>query len=117
MISLPPWNRMPLTVHWFSDKVRFPIFLHIDSFQFSLLKIFFFKHHSNLEKCKVLPRHMNTSIGPFESIYVYRGGLYDPEDPVDNDSSGDDEPLPLEGDDDFGNCFYFILFIIILFYY
>ncbi len=66
----------------------------------------------------MIPRHMNTSIGLFESIYVYRGGLYDPEDPVDEDSSGEDEPLPFEDDDALGihSQLYFLVSNLISFY-
>jgi len=54
MLNFPPWNRLPLTVHWF----------HPD------------KYHGNLSNCPALPAHMSTNIGTFGDIYIYKNGFY-----------------------------------------
>jgi hypothetical protein len=64
MLTLPPWNRLPLTVHWLSGVVG------------SLQCLTFLdKYHGNLEGCCDLPQHMSSSIGPFEALEIYKENL------------------------------------------
>lgn len=68
MLTLPPWNRFPLIVHWLSDK-----------------------HHHLLAHVEELPVHMSSQIGALEDLYLYKDGKVVPDDDLIDDCDQEEE--------------------------
>lgn len=57
MITLPLWNKFPLTIYWLTDK-----------------------YHCYLDQSEVVPNHMSTQIGKLEDLFIYKEGNLEVED-------------------------------------